>query len=134
MQLDEAIAPATEDAFTAVLRSAIRALESADVPYVLIGGVGSASLGRPRWTRDIDVLVAPVDADRALDALAGAGFDPERTNPHWIYKATMDEIVVDVIFRTVGDIYLDEEMIGHATARGLPAASPRRSRHPRTRS
>jgi predicted nucleotidyltransferase len=114
MQLDGARAPATEDGFAAVLRTAVGALESQGVPYVLIGGVGSASIGRPRWTRDIDVLVAPVDADRTLDALAGAGFDPERTNPHWIYKATMDGVVVDVIFRTVGDVYLDEEMLGHA--------------------
>jgi predicted nucleotidyltransferase len=97
-----------------VLRAAVGAFESGGVPYVLIGGVGSASLGRPRWTHDIDVLVAPVDADRALDTLAAAGFDPERTNPHWIFKATMRDVVVDIIFRTVGDIYLDDEMLAHA--------------------
>lgn len=105
---------ATEEGFTEVLRHAITALERADVPYVLIGGVGSASLGRPRWTRDIDVFVAPVDADRALESLASAGFDADRTNPHWIYKATMGGVTVDVIFRTVGDIYLDDEMRAHA--------------------
>ena len=104
-----------EEVFTEVLRCALGALESKDVPYVLIGGVGSATLGRPRWTRDIDVLVAPVDADRALETLAAANFDTERTNPHWIYKATMHDVVVDVIFRTVGDIYLDDEMLDHAT-------------------
>jgi predicted nucleotidyltransferase len=103
-----------EEVFRRALELAVDALESSEIPYVLVGGVGSAALGRPRWTRDIDVLVAPVDADRTLDALARAGFDPERTNPHWIYKATMDDIVVDIIFRTVGDIYLDDQMIKHA--------------------
>lgn len=103
-----------EEVFAGVLRSAVDALEAKDVPYVLVGGVGSASLGRPRWTHDIDVLVAPVDADRTLETLAAAGFDAERTNPHWIYKATMRDVVVDVIFRTVGDIYLDDEMLAHA--------------------
>ena len=112
--IDERCTASPEEVFTDVLRAAVGALESNDVPYVLIGGVGSASLGRPRWTHDIDVLVAPVDADRALDVLAAAGFDPERTNPHWIYKATMQDVVVDVIFRTVGDIYLDDEMLAHA--------------------
>jgi predicted nucleotidyltransferase len=111
---DGLTARSAEDTFTDVLQRAIETLERATVPYVLIGGVGSASLGRPRWTRDIDVLVTPLDADRALDALADAGFDAERTNPHWIYKATKDDVVVDVIFRTVGDIYLDDEMLGHA--------------------
>lgn len=113
-RLDESGARPAEDGFADVLRAAVDAIEKHDVPYVLIGGVGSASLGRPRWTRDIDVLVTPVEAERALDALAAAGFDTERTNPHWIYKATKDDIVVDVIFRTVGDIYLDEEMLAHS--------------------
>ena len=114
MRLHDSGARSAEDGFTDVLRSAVGALEHHGVPYVLIGGVGSASLGRPRWTRDIDVLVTPVDADRTLDVLAAAGFEAERTNPHWIYKATKNDVVVDVIFRTVGDIYLDEEMLTHA--------------------
>ncbi len=103
-----------EDVFASVLRDAVSALESADVEYVLIGGVGSAALGRPRWTNDIDVLVAPVQADRALETLGRAGFETERTNEHWIFKATKNDIVVDVIFRTVGDIYLDAEMLARA--------------------
>jgi hypothetical protein len=81
---------------------------------VLIGGVGSATLGRPRWTHDIDVLVFPQDGERALEALAAAGFVTERTNDHWIYKATADDVTVDLIFRLIGDIYLDEDMLAHA--------------------
>jgi predicted nucleotidyltransferase len=106
--------PRAEEVFAGVLADAVRTLESSDIDYVLIGGVGSAALGRPRWTHDIDVLVAPVQAERALDALAGAGFETERTNEHWIFKATLHGIVVDLIFRTVGDIYLDDEMVSHA--------------------
>jgi predicted nucleotidyltransferase len=100
--------------FQHVLQSAISAIEDGHIPYVLIGGVGSASLGRPRWTRDIDILVAPVDADRTLDALASAGFETNRTNEHWIFKATMDDIVVDVIFKGMGDVYLDDAMLERA--------------------
>jgi hypothetical protein len=103
-----------EEDFAAVLDDAVRALERDAIDYVLFGGVGSAALGRPRWTHDIDILVAPVDAGRALVTLGKAGFTTERTNEHWIFKATKREIVVDLIFRTVGDIYLDSPMLEHS--------------------
>lgn len=103
-----------EDTFRQVFEAAIGGVEAARIPYLLIGGVGSASLGRPRWTRDIDILVAPVDADRTLEALERAGFETEKTNEHWIYKATMDDIVVDLIFKAMGDVYLDENMLSRA--------------------
>jgi predicted nucleotidyltransferase len=103
-----------ERAMAGVLQLAVDALERARVGYVLIGGVGSASLGRPRWTYDIDVLVSPIDADRALDALGDADFETDRTNEQWIFKAKKDDIVVDIIFRTVGDIYLDDELLARA--------------------
>lgn len=79
-----------------------------------MGSVLPPALGRPRWTHDIDVLVSPIEAERALDALGRAGFDTERTNEHWIYKATKHDMVVDVIFRTVGDTYFDQPMLEHA--------------------
>ena len=101
-------------AFADVLERTVRTIEAAGVPYALFGGVGSATLGRPRWTHDIDLLVTPKDAEAALQALGNAGFETERTNAHWIYKAKRDEIVVDLIFRTVGDVYLDEVMLEHA--------------------
>jgi hypothetical protein len=53
-----------EPAFLEVLAEAIAAVEGAEVPYLVIGGVASAALGRPRWTHDIDLFVLPQDADR----------------------------------------------------------------------
>jgi predicted nucleotidyltransferase len=97
-----------------VLARAISALEAEKIPYVLIGGLASAALGRPRSTADIDVLVARDDAKSALGALAAAGFDTEETNPEWIYKAVRDEVTVDVIFWLKGDIYLDDQMLARA--------------------
>lgn len=104
----------TEEVFVRVLAAAVRAMEDGQIPYLVIGGVGSAALGRPRWTHDVDFLVSPQNGERALEALAGAGFVTERTNEHWIYKATADDITIDLIFRLVGDIYLDDEMLAHA--------------------
>jgi predicted nucleotidyltransferase len=100
-----------QDAVSRVLGDAVDAFEHADVPYVLIGGLASAVHGRPRTSRDIDVLVRNGDAKRALEALADAGFATEETNPQWIFKATKDDVQVDLIFWLKGDIYLDDEML-----------------------
>jgi predicted nucleotidyltransferase len=97
-----------------VLSDAVRALDTAAIPYLLIGGLASSVHGRPRATEDIDLLVKQADADRALETLSRAGFEIERTNPQWIYKATRDDIQIDLIFWLKGDIYLDDEMLERA--------------------
>lgn len=101
-------------ALCAVFRRAVQALELAEVPYVLIGGLASAALGRPRCSSDIDLFVMPESAPHALEVLEKAGFATERTNPAWLYKAFRDDILVDLLFKTVGDIYLDREMLRRA--------------------
>ncbi len=102
--------PAVERAFV----DAIDAIEDADIRYVLIGGLASSLLGRPRTTRDVDVLVRKDDAHTVLDALGRAGFETEETNPQWIFKARRDDVEIDVIFWLKGDIYLDEQMLERA--------------------
>jgi predicted nucleotidyltransferase len=96
-----------------VLRT-VAALDDADIPYVLIGGLASSLLGRPRATEDIDLLVRAEQADAALDVLGDAGFETERTNPDWIYKAWLDGTTLDLIFWLKGGITLDDEMIARA--------------------
>jgi predicted nucleotidyltransferase len=112
-----------EEVFLGVLRDAIGALEDKGIPYVLMGGVSSATFGRPRGTNDIDLFVEPEQARLTLEALAASGFTTEETDPRWLYKGFKDHILVDVIFRSTGDIYLDEEMLAHARVvdvRGCP--------------
>jgi predicted nucleotidyltransferase len=103
-----------EDTFLEVLGEAVRALEGHQVPYVMIGGIASTILGRPRWTRDLDLFVRQEDALRSLQALGEAGFSTQRTDPFWLYKAIKRGVLVDVIFRSTGDIYLDEEMLARS--------------------
>jgi predicted nucleotidyltransferase len=98
----------------AVLADAVAALERYEIPYVLVGGLASSLYGRPRTTRDVDVLVKKDDALAALEALAHAGFQTEETNPEWIYKAERDGVTIDVIFWLKGDIYLDAEMLARS--------------------
>ena len=95
----------------AVLADTVGALDDADIPYLLIGGLAASVHGRPRASDDIDLFVKHEDAQRALEAFRGAGFETEETNPQWIYKATKADVQVDLIFWLRGDVYLDDEML-----------------------
>ena len=103
-----------ESVFCEALGETVRVLDEASVEYVLMGGIGSASHGRPRWTHDIDVFVRPEDAGKALDALSLEGFETERTYPDWLFKAFKNGIMVDLIFRSSGGIVLDDEVVERA--------------------
>lgn len=100
--------------FHAVLDVAVGALEQKGIPQLLVGGIAAATYGRPRWTHDIDILVRPVDAGLALDALAAEGFETDETFPDWLYKADRDGVGVDVIFSMPGGVLLDEEMLARS--------------------
>jgi predicted nucleotidyltransferase len=116
-----------EDAFPSVLSELVETLDG--VPFGLIGGVASAAYGRPRWTKDIDIFCRAEDAEGILDRLAPRGFDVERTNPMWIYKAFRDDVQIDVIFKVRSEVYFDQPMadrIRHLEVDGveLPVLAP----------
>jgi predicted nucleotidyltransferase len=103
-----------ERRFVEVLSDVVSALRDDDVDYVLIGGIASAELGRPRVTRDIDVFVRAEEIARAVRALRERHFETREPELDWLYKANRQGVQVDVIFKTAGDIYLDDEMTGRA--------------------
>lgn len=96
--------------FNSVLGDVVEAVEEARVRYAFIGGIASGGLGRPRSTHDIDLFVTPEDAELTLRALTKRGFRTEKTDPSWLYKGFKNDILVDVIFKSKGEIYLDQEM------------------------
>jgi predicted nucleotidyltransferase len=110
---------ATDTDFPIVLSDAASALQRRGVPFLLMGGIGSAAIGRPRWTHDIDLFVTPQAARPALAALEEAGFTTEETFPHWLFKGWERGVLVDVIFRSAGDVYLDDEMLDRAVKRRI---------------
>ena len=103
--------------FARVLREAVETVEQTGYPFLVLGGLASSIVGRPRWTHDIDFLVRPDDARDVLGALRGAGFTTEETDPVWIYKAFKDDVMVDIIFMVMGGIYLDDKMRAHSIER-----------------
>jgi len=106
-----------DESFARVLREAVETVDRAGYPFLVLGGLASSLVGRPRWTHDIDFLVRPDDARDVLEALRGSGFTTEETDPVWIYKAFKDDVMVDVIFMVMGGIYLDAEMLSHSIDR-----------------
>jgi hypothetical protein len=71
---------AVEKVHERMLRTA-RALGTAGIPYAVIGGnavaawVGSRDPGAIRNTKDVDILLAKPDLERAAKVMAGAGFE-----------------------------------------------------------
>jgi Nucleotidyl transferase of unknown function (DUF2204) len=117
-----------EEILLPVLDITLKVLDSGDTDALLMGGIASAVHGRPRWTHDLDVFVRPQHARRLLQLFADAGFATEENDPFWLFKATKDEVLVDIIFRSVGDLYLDDEMLarqvhGELHGRKVPLVS-----------
>jgi predicted nucleotidyltransferase len=108
--------PSAED-FEQALAEVAAVLDGSDVDYVLMGGVGTATMARPRSTDDIDVFVTPDHAAKVLELLEDAGFTTRVDDPIWLYKAFKHGVLVDVIFRSIGDIYVDDEMLTRAEVR-----------------
>lgn len=67
----------------AALTDTVRALEEAQVPYALIGGVAvGIHSGSPRATLDVDFAAATTFERRVIEALEGAGLRKTGEFPH----------------------------------------------------
>ena len=100
------------ETFWEVLDEAIAALAEGGIGYLFTGGIPSAVHGYPVWSHggeDIDLLVKPDEAAKALETLAAAGFETERTHADWMYKGRKHGVTVDLIFRPDGGIQLDNQ-------------------------
>ncbi len=107
---------ADEQPFGAIkdsLKRAAGALRDADVPFLLGGGLAAWAWGGPGTGHDLDVMVKPHDAERALKALEEAGMEVEKPPEGWLYKAWDGDVLVDIIFRPVGR-EVDDEMFDRA--------------------
>ncbi len=96
-----------------VLQEAVANVEASGIPYAIIGGLAVKNFGRPRVTHDIDFFVRPDDAELVLKTLEAKGFSTQLRDPYWLYKAWKKDILVDIIFKSSGDIYFDEEVRSH---------------------
>ena len=113
----------------AAMRKAAGALRDAELPFALAGSVAVYAHGGPDTDHDVDFLVKPEDADRALDALAAAGFRVHRPSEGWLYKALdPNGALIDIIFEPatgpVTDELLSRAEIVEVYAIRVPVLSP----------
>jgi predicted nucleotidyltransferase len=111
------------------MRKAAGALRDADVPFALAGSVAVYAHGGPDTDHDVDFLVKPADADRALGALGQAGFRLDKPAEGWLYKAVdPGGAMIDIIFEPttgpVTDELLDRAEIVEVYAIRVPVLSP----------
>jgi hypothetical protein len=98
----------------AAMRKAAGALRDAEIPCALAGSVAVYAYGGPDTDHDVDFLVKPADADRALQALGEAGFRVHKPAEGWLYKALDPKgATIDIIFEpTTGPV--TDELLGRA--------------------
>jgi hypothetical protein len=89
---------ASFEAIKATLKRCTQALEGADVEFMVGGSLAAWARGGPETRNDLDLMVRPSDADRALEALEATGMRPERPPEQWLYKAWDGEVLVDLIY------------------------------------
>jgi hypothetical protein len=104
---------AHEDALRDALRKAASALRAHGPEFALAGSYALWVHGAPEPVHDVDIVVAETDVERAAATLADAGFDVVRTPEDWLFKATMNAAVVDVLHRVNG-IVVGPALLGAA--------------------
>ncbi|HEX2922831.1 MAG TPA: nucleotidyl transferase AbiEii/AbiGii toxin family protein [Chloroflexota bacterium] len=122
--------PTSRDwSFVRALRQTVDVLNAAEIPYLIAGGLAAKAYGKRRTTHDIDLFVKQSDAVQALKVLEKAGFTTEITYPTWLYKAFKYDVMVDIIFKSAGNITVDDETLSRARpmdyrGRRLPLVPP----------
>src|SRR3954452_16274118 len=98
------------DEIEGTLQKGAKALRAADVEFLVGGSLASWARGGPESTHDLDLMVKPGDAQRAIDALVAAGMRSEEPPEEWLYKAWDGDVLVDLIHHPKG-IEVDDEVM-----------------------
>ena len=104
---------AHEDALRDALRRAASALKANGPEFALAGSYALWVHGAPEPVHDVDLVVTEADAEAAAATLAEAGFEVERTPEDWLFKATTNGVVVDVLHR-VNRVTVDAALVDGA--------------------
>jgi hypothetical protein len=92
----------TMKAIAESMKKAAAAFREEEIPFLLAGSLASWARGGPETSHDLDFVIKPEDADRALAALEKAGMKTERPPEEWLYKAWDGDVLVDLIFHPAG--------------------------------
>jgi hypothetical protein len=108
--------PKFEPGQAKVFASALKALNEADVPYMVGGAFAKHAYTRVwRNTKDLDLFLKPEDLKTALDVLTNVGFETEIEFQHWLAKARQEPYFIDLIFGTGhGQLQIDDGWLEHS--------------------
>jgi Uncharacterised nucleotidyltransferase len=95
------------------LKRSAAALKEGDVPFMLGGSLAVFARGGPESCADLDLIVKPDDAQRALDVLLGLGMRREDPPEDWLLKAWDGNVLVDLIFAPIG-LGIDDQLFDSA--------------------
>lgn len=90
------------------LKRAVSALKADGVPFALGGGYALWVHGAPEPLHDVDLVVAEDDVEAAAHSLTAAGLQVERPPEDWLFKAYVEEALVDVLHRLQGRVVTRE--------------------------
>jgi len=89
----------------ATLKRSVAALRDAGIPFLLGGSLAGWARGAPESRHDLDLMIRPQDAERALEQ---AGMRCEDPPEEWLVKAWDGDILVDLIHGPSG-MTIDED-------------------------
>jgi len=101
------------EAICSTFKRAAAALRDGEVRFMLGGGLAAWARGGPITQNDLDLIVVPADAERALAVLENAGMRTERPPEEWLLKAYDGDVLVDLIFHPRG-LPVDEALFERA--------------------
>ncbi len=106
------------------MRDAVSVLHTAEIPFVLGGGLSAWARGGPRSEHDVDFLVRPDDVDAALSAFDSEGWKTQRPPEGWLVKSWHPNgALVDLIYNPASGPITDEQ-IDWEEVRARSEASP----------
>jgi hypothetical protein len=92
-----------ESGLRVALKRSASALKADGVPFALAGGYALWANGAPEPVHDVDLVLTEQHVEAAVESLSAAGFTIERPPEDWLFKAYLDDALVDVLHRMSGD-------------------------------
>lgn len=99
-----------DEGLAVTLKRVASILKAADIPFALGGSFAVYARGGYSSDHDVDFLIREQDKDRALQELAGAGFETEQPPEDWLVKVFDEGRMVDLIYRPVESPVTDETL------------------------
>jgi hypothetical protein len=103
-----------ETSLRTALKLSTSTLKADGVPFALGGGYALWAHGGPEPAHDVDVVVPESAVPAAVKSLENAGFRIERPPEDWLFKAYLEDGLVDVLHRLTG-IEVDQQLIDSAS-------------------